>query len=108
MHFYNMLVITYSHFAGKSFASLVGGQLLRHLSWKIPDLLKVTALLGFMGGLLFLALYHVIGKQHEAKLVRKLDALYPQRNQVIQNTEQTQKQAIFGIEMYLNEKSTSI
>ena len=104
-----MLVITgHSHFAGKSFASLVGGQLLRHLSWKIPDLLKVTALLGFMGGLLFLALYHVIGKQHEAKLVRKLDALYPQQNQVIQNTEKKQKEAIFGIEMYLNEKSTSI
>ena len=61
-----------------------------------------------MGGLLFLALYHVIGKQHEAKLVKKLDALYPQRNQVALNTEEIQKEAIFGIEMYLNEKSTRI
>ena len=65
--------------SGRAFASLIGGQLIAQLQWNIPSLLKITALLGFTGGLLYLALYHIVGKHQELKLVQKLDFLYPDR-----------------------------
>ena len=57
----------------------------------IPDLFKLTAAVGFTGGLLYFISYHLIAKRFDRHLIRKLDLKYPDR----WNTVSVEKQLYY-------------
>ena len=45
----------------------------------IPDVFRVTGVIGLAGGLIFFLSYHLIAKRQEQCLIMKLDSKYPDR-----------------------------
>lgn len=84
---------------GHSVAGLGGGQLLQRLNWTIPDILRLTAVIGLAGGVLYLLTYYFFGRKYEKILVEKLDQQYPERwnaNSVIGRSKEVYLISDFG------------
>lgn len=67
------------YFSGHSIVGLGGSQLLQQLKWTIPDILRLTAVIGFAGGIIYQLAYYLIGRKYEKIIVSQLDKQYPDR-----------------------------
>ena len=66
-------------FLGGSISSLGGSQLIRSLNWTIPDIFLLVSGILAVGGVLFLLMYHFVGKKFDRHLIAELDEKYPDR-----------------------------
>ena len=55
----------------------------------IPDLFRLTAVVGFVGGLVYFISYHFIAKRFDKHLIAKLDSKYPDRWKTATTSEET-------------------
>ena len=49
------------------------------MNWTIPDIFLLVSGITAIGGVIFLLMYHFVGKKFDGQLIEKLDEKYPYR-----------------------------